>query len=152
MLNAPRLLPLRVALSALIWIRAPEAMIVNGKVRMHFGPFPAFLRIALNLIYPTRREAWSGKGHSCRSWCARRGAPTARDKGIAATPMETARLARNFVYRRPWNVNMPRCCAVKTSLISRGSALFHLPRNHRDALQITFWCINAIFRLWLERV
>jgi len=26
---------------------------------MYFGPFPAFLRVALNLIYPTRRGAWS---------------------------------------------------------------------------------------------
>ena len=66
--------------------------------------------------------------------------------------METARLAKNFVYQQPWNVNMLRCCAVKKPLISRGNPLFHSLRNHRDALQITFWCINAIFRLWLERV
>ena len=45
-----------------------------------------------------------------------------------------------------------RCCAVKKTLISRGSSLFHLPRNHRAALQIAFWCINGIFRVWLERV
>lgn len=36
-----------------------EAMIVNGKVRMYFGPFPAFLRIPLNLIYPEGRSKWS---------------------------------------------------------------------------------------------
>jgi len=36
-----------------------EAMIVDGKVRMYFGPFPAFLRIPLNLIYPSGRGAWS---------------------------------------------------------------------------------------------
>jgi hypothetical protein len=29
-----------------------EAMIVDGKVRMYFGPFPAFLRIPLNFLYP----------------------------------------------------------------------------------------------------
>jgi len=34
-------------------------MIVNGKARMYFGPFPAFLRIPLNLIYPAGRGAWS---------------------------------------------------------------------------------------------
>jgi hypothetical protein len=66
--------------------------------------------------------------------------------------METARVAKNFVYQQPWNVNMPRCCAVKKALISRGSPLFHLPRNHRAGLQIAFWCINGIFRVWLERV
>lgn len=91
------------------------------------------------------------KGFLPKLVCAAR-APLLRDRDVAATTTETARLAKNFVYQRPWNVNMLRCCAVKTSLISRGSALFSLPRNHRAALQITFWCINAIFRLWLERV
>jgi hypothetical protein len=94
--SAPRLLPLTVALSVLLWIVVTtggrqifvkevlgeaydsqaehllhgdpgvdveairwEAMIVNGKVRMYFGPFPAFLRIPLNLIYPAGRGAWS---------------------------------------------------------------------------------------------
>src|SRR5436305_11981562 len=36
-----------------------EAMIVDGKVRMYFGPFPAFLRIPLNLVYPAGRGTWS---------------------------------------------------------------------------------------------
>jgi len=36
-----------------------EAMIVNGKTRMYFGPFPALLRIPLNLIYPAGRGTWS---------------------------------------------------------------------------------------------
>lgn len=36
-----------------------EAMIVDGKTRMYFGPFPALLRIPLNLIYPAGRGAWS---------------------------------------------------------------------------------------------
>jgi hypothetical protein len=36
-----------------------EAMIVNGKARMYFGPFPSLLRIPLNLLYPTGRGAWS---------------------------------------------------------------------------------------------
>jgi hypothetical protein len=36
-----------------------EAMIVNGKVRMYFGPFPALLRIPLNSVYPTGHGKWS---------------------------------------------------------------------------------------------
>src|SRR5437016_6284183 len=36
-----------------------EAMLVNGKTRMYFGPFPALLRIPLNLIYPAGHGAWS---------------------------------------------------------------------------------------------
>jgi len=38
---------------------AHEAMIVNGKVRMYFGPFPALLRIPLNLVYPAGHGKWS---------------------------------------------------------------------------------------------
>src|SRR5437762_6396020 len=94
--NAPRLLPLTVAMGVLIWIIATsggnhvlvtdwlgeaydsraehflrgdvgvdagaissEAMIVNGKVCMYFGPFPAFVRIPFNLIYPLGRGRWS---------------------------------------------------------------------------------------------
>lgn len=36
-----------------------ESMIVNGHVRMYFGPFPALLRIPLNFVYPSGRGAWS---------------------------------------------------------------------------------------------
>ena len=36
-----------------------EAMIVDGKVQMYFGPFPALLRIPLNFIYPAGRGMWS---------------------------------------------------------------------------------------------
>jgi hypothetical protein len=38
---------------------AHETMIVNGKVRMYFGPFPALLRIPLNFICPSGRGKWS---------------------------------------------------------------------------------------------
>ncbi len=95
-MTSPRLLPVALVLSALIWIIATaggrqifikevlgdafdsqaehflrgnvdvdgeairwEAMVVNGKARMYFGPFPALLRIPLNLIYPAGRGAWS---------------------------------------------------------------------------------------------
>src|SRR5436309_1998490 len=36
-----------------------ESMIVNGKVRMYFGPFPAFVRIPLNFVYPAGHGKWS---------------------------------------------------------------------------------------------
>ena len=38
---------------------AHETMIVNGKVRMYFGPFPALLRVPLNFIYPGGHGKWS---------------------------------------------------------------------------------------------
>jgi hypothetical protein len=94
--TAPRLLPLTVLLSGLLWVFTTtggrqifvkemlgaaydsqaehflrgdvdvdvdairhESMIVNGKVRMYFGPFPAFLRIPLNFVYPAGHGKWS---------------------------------------------------------------------------------------------
>lgn len=42
-----------------------ESLIVNGKVRMYFGPFPAFVRIPLNLIYPSGRGCWSRLSGLC---------------------------------------------------------------------------------------
>jgi hypothetical protein len=36
-----------------------EAMIVDGKVCMYFGPFPAFLRVPLNFVYPAGHGKWS---------------------------------------------------------------------------------------------
>lgn len=38
---------------------AHETMMVNGKVRMYFGPFPALLRIPLNFFYPPGHGNWS---------------------------------------------------------------------------------------------
>jgi hypothetical protein len=42
-----------------------EAMIVNGKVRMYFGAFPAFLRIPLNFVYPAGYGQWSRVSGFC---------------------------------------------------------------------------------------
>jgi hypothetical protein len=42
-----------------------EAMIVDGKVRMYFGPFPALLRIPLNFIYPAGYGKWSRVSGFC---------------------------------------------------------------------------------------
>jgi hypothetical protein len=36
-----------------------ETMTVNGKARIYFGPFPAFVRMPLNYVYPSGRGAWS---------------------------------------------------------------------------------------------
>jgi hypothetical protein len=44
---------------------AHEMMIVNGKVRMYFGPFPAVLRIPLNFIYPAGHGKWSRTSGFC---------------------------------------------------------------------------------------
>jgi hypothetical protein len=47
-----------------------EAMIVNGKARMYFGPFPAFVRIPLNFVYPSGRGYWSRISGFCAGMIA----------------------------------------------------------------------------------
>ena len=42
-----------------------EAMIVKDHVRMYFGPFPAFLRIPLNFLYPAAYGRWSRVSGFC---------------------------------------------------------------------------------------
>jgi hypothetical protein len=47
-----------------------EVLIVNGKSRMYFGPFPALLRIPLNFIYPSGRGLWSRISGFCAGMIA----------------------------------------------------------------------------------
>jgi hypothetical protein len=47
-----------------------EALIVNGKVRMYFGPFPAFVRIPLNYFHPSGRGQWSRISGFCAGMIA----------------------------------------------------------------------------------
>ena len=47
-----------------------EALIVNGKTRMYFGPFPAFVRMPLNFIYPSGRGYWSRISGFCAGMIA----------------------------------------------------------------------------------
>jgi hypothetical protein len=42
-----------------------ESLIVDGKIRMYFGPFPAFIRIPLNFVYPRGRGSWSRLSGLC---------------------------------------------------------------------------------------
>src|SRR6266699_3429094 len=47
-----------------------EAMIVNGHVRMYFGPFPPLLRIPLNFLYPAGHGKWSRISGFCAGMIA----------------------------------------------------------------------------------
>jgi len=47
-----------------------EVMVVKGKSYMYFGPFPAFLRIPLNYIYPGGRGHWSRISGFCAGMIA----------------------------------------------------------------------------------
>jgi hypothetical protein len=72
-----------------------EAMIVNGKVRMYFGPFPAFLRIPLNFVYPEGRGKWSRLSGYCAGVIA-----LAAFAGLVGTALRSSALssrARNWL-------------------------------------------------------
>jgi hypothetical protein len=47
-----------------------EVLIVNGKPRMYFGPFPAFVRMPLNFVYPSGRGHWSRISGFCAGMIA----------------------------------------------------------------------------------
>jgi len=47
-----------------------EVMVVKGKSYMYFGPFPAFLRIPLNYVYPSGRGHWSRISGFCAGMIA----------------------------------------------------------------------------------
>jgi hypothetical protein len=42
-----------------------EVLVVDGKSRMYFGPFPGFLRVPLNYFYPQGRGQWSRVSGFC---------------------------------------------------------------------------------------
>ena len=47
-----------------------EALVVQGKTRMYFGPFPALLRIPLNFVYSGGRGHWSRISGFCAGMIA----------------------------------------------------------------------------------
>jgi hypothetical protein len=74
---------------------AHEVLIVDGKARMYFGPFPAFLRIPLNLIYPSGRGYWSRALGFCAGMIA-----LAAFAGLARMALRSSQLSsrwRNWV-------------------------------------------------------
>lgn len=74
---------------------AHELMIVDGKARMYFGPFPAFLRIPLNFIYPSGRGYWSRISGFCAGMIA-----VAAFAGLSRMALRSSQLSsrwRNWV-------------------------------------------------------
>jgi hypothetical protein len=68
---------------------------VDGKVRMYFGPFPAFLRIPLNLFYPAGRGAWSRISGFCAGVIALAAFAGLVAAALGASPLSTR--ARNWL-------------------------------------------------------
>ena len=74
---------------------AHERMIVNGKVRMYFGPFPALFRIPLNFIYPHGHGKWSRISGFCAGVIALFAFAGLVQTALRSTPLSTH--ARNWI-------------------------------------------------------
>jgi hypothetical protein len=68
-----------------------EIMIVDGKPRMYFGPFPAFLRIPLNFIYQGGRGNWSRISGFCAGMIA-----LAAFTGLVRTALRASQLSNRW--------------------------------------------------------
>ena len=74
---------------------AHETMIVNGKVRMYFGPFPALLRVPLNFIYPAGHGKWSRISGFCAGVIALFAFAGLVRTGLRSSPLSSR--ARNWI-------------------------------------------------------
>src|SRR5262249_51335099 len=74
---------------------AHEMMIVNGKVRMYFGPFPALLRIPLNFIYPPWHAKWSRISGFCAGVIALFAFTGLLQTALRSSPLSSS--ARNWI-------------------------------------------------------
>jgi len=120
---------------------AHETMIVNGKVRMYFGPFPAFLRIPLNFIYPAGHGKWSRISGFCAGVIA-----LFAFAGLLQTALRSSTLPSRS---RNWIGN---ACVIGFAL---GSPLLLLLGNlsiYDEAIIWAFaWSMAALFFAWRSR-
>jgi hypothetical protein len=120
---------------------AHETMIVNGKVRMYFGPFPALLRIPLNFIYPPGHGKWSRISGFCAGVIA-----LFAFAGLVQTALPSSELssrARNWI---------GHACVIGFAL---GSPLLLLLGNlsiYDEAIIWGFaWSLGALYFAWRSR-
>jgi len=121
---------------------AHESMIVNGKVRMYFGPFPALLRIPLNFIYSAGHGKWSRISGFCAGLIA-----LFAFAGLVKTALRSSPLlprARNWV---------GNACVIGFAL---GSPLLLLLGNlsiYDEAIIWGMaWSIAALYFAWRSRI
>jgi hypothetical protein len=120
---------------------AHETMIVNGKVRMYFGPFPALLRVPLNFIYPAGHGKWSRISGFCAGVIA-----LFAFAGLVQTALRSSPLSSRA---RDWIGN---ACVIGFGL---GSPLLLLLGNlsiYDEAIIWGFaWSLAALYFAWRSR-
>jgi hypothetical protein len=121
---------------------AHETMIVNGKVRMYFGPFPALLRVPLNFIYPPGHGKWSRISGFCAGIIA-----LFSFAGLVQTALRSSPLSPRT---RNWIGN---ACVIGFAL---GSPLLLLLGNlsiYDEAIIWGFaWSFAALYFMWRSRI
>jgi hypothetical protein len=121
---------------------AHETMMVNGKVRMYFGPFPALLRIPLNFIYPAGHGKWSRISGFCAGIIA-----LFAFAGLVQTALRSSPLSQRA---RNWIGN---ACVIGFAL---GSPLLLLLGNlsiYDEAIIWGFaWSFAALYFAWRSRI
>jgi hypothetical protein len=121
---------------------AHETMIVNGKVRMYFGPFPALLRIPLNFIYPPGHGKWSRLSGFCAGVIALFAFAGLVQTALRSSPLSSR--ARNWIGNG---------CVIGFAL---GSPLLLLLGNlsiYDEAIIWGFaWSLAALYFAWRSRI
>ena len=121
---------------------AHETMIVNGKVRMYFGPFPALLRIPLNFVYPAGHWKWSRISGFCAGIIALFAFAGLVQAALRSSPLSSR--ARNWI---------GNACVIGFAL---GSPLLLLLGNlsiYDEAIIWGFaWSLAALYFAWRSRM
>jgi len=121
---------------------AHEKMVVNGKVRMYFGPFPALLRIPLNFIYPPGQGKWSRISGFCAGVIALFAFAALVRTALCLSPLSSR--ARNWI---------GNACVIGFAL---GSPLLLLLGNlsiYDEAIIWGFaWSVAALYFAWRSRI
>ena len=121
---------------------AHETMLVNGKVRMYFGPFPALFRAPLNFIYPPGHGKWSRISGFCAGVIA-----LFAFAGLVQTALRSSALSSNA---RNWIGN---ACVIGFAL---GSPLLLLLGNlsiYDEAIIWGLaWSLAALYFAWRSRI
>jgi len=120
---------------------AHETMLVDGKVRMYFGPFPALLRIPLNLIYPAGHGKWSRISGFCAGVIA-----LFAFAGLVKTALRSSPLSS---HARNW---MGNACVIGFALASPLLLLLGNLSIYDEAIIWGLaWSLAALYFAWRSR-
>jgi hypothetical protein len=118
-----------------------EVMVVKGKSYMYFGPFPAFLRIPLNYLYPAGRGHWSRISGFCAGMIA-----LAAFAGLIRMALRSSQLSSG------WQKWLGNACLVGFAF---GSPLLLLLGNlsiYGEAIVWGLaWSLAALYFAWRSR-